>query len=622
MKLTRSKISIEAVIALIALLAIALHFALQWQTPNTGFLGIPVPTWPLAAALILGGLPLIYDLVKHAFRREFGSDLLAGISIVTSAVLHEYLAGVIVVLMLSGGQTLERFAVRGASSVLENLARRMPTVAHLRRGEDISDVPVAEIAIGDVVEIYPHETCPVDGVVRRGHGRMDESYLTGEPYMMSKAPGAEVLSGSINGESVLSIEVAKRAVDSRYAQIMQVMRESAQSRPQMRRIGDQLGAYYTPLAVGIAVAAWLASGDPIRFLAVMVIATPCPLLIAIPVAIIGSISLAAKRGIIVKDPAILERIDTCHVAIFDKTGTLTYGRPSVTRVVAAPGLTDSEILSLVASLERYSKHPLGAAIVAEAQARHLALGEASSVSEKPGEGFRGVVDNRRVLVTNRRKLLAEFPEVESNLPPPESGMECVIAIDGRYAATIQFRDEPRGDGKDFVAHLGSRHHIERVALLSGDRESEVSYLARLTGISEVHAGQSPEQKLDFVREVSEKESTLFVGDGINDAPALAEATVGVAFGQGSDVTMEAAGAVIMDSSLHRLDELVHIGRRMRFVALQSALGGMALSVVGMLFASFGLLPPVTGALCQEVIDVLAVVNALRAAIAPKSLTDY
>jgi heavy metal translocating P-type ATPase len=498
----------------------------------------------------------------------------------------------------------------------------MPSVAHVKRDGDVSDVALGDVVVGDRVVVFPHEICPVDGTVVEGHGSFDESYLTGEPYVMSKVPGSSVLSGAINGEVALTIRADKRAVDSRYAKVMQVMRESEQRRPKLRRLGDQLGAVYTPFAAGIAIAAWATTGEPIRFLSVLVVATPCPLLIAIPVAIIGSISLAARRGIIVKDPAVLERIGTCRTAMFDKTGTLTYGQPKLTEVVAADDFDADDVLALVASLERYSRHPLAAAVVEAAKKRTMEFHDAQEVSERPGEGLRGVVEGKRIWVTSRKHFSAQHPGEGDRLPPPAGGMECVILVDGRYAATFRFRDEPRADGVPFISHLKPRHRFQRVMLISGDRESEVRYLADRVGIREVHASQSPEQKLALVREETRRANTVFLGDGINDAPALTAATVGIAFGQGSDITSEAAGAVILDSSLQRVDELLHIGHRMRSVALQSAVGGMVLSVVGMLFAAAGFLPPVAGAITQEVIDVLAVVNALRVAVPPKSLTDF
>jgi heavy metal translocating P-type ATPase len=614
----------EAAIALFTLAMIAAHLLLRYalHADRLLFHNVTVADLPLLAALVLGGAPLVLELLIKLVHREFGSDLLAGISIVTALILGEYLAGALVVLMLSGGEALEAYAVRSASSVLEALARRMPSVAHARRDGRVDDVPLDSIAVGDVLVVFPHEICPVDATVIEGHGVMDESYLTGEPYMMSKTPGSMVLSGAINGETVLTIRADKQAVDSRYAKIMQVMRSSEQRRPRLRRLGDQLGAVYTPLAVSIAVAAWIASGDATRFLAVLVVATPCPLLIAIPVAIIGSISLSARRGIIIKDPAVLEKIDTCRTAIFDKTGTLTYGRPQLTELLPGPGFTEPEVLGLVAGLERYSKHPLASAILDRARDSGVAIVEATEISEKPGEGLRGQVAGRSIQITSRKKLATHAPGVHADLPPPAGGLECIAVIDGRYGGTFRFRDQPRAEGASFIHHLRPKHRFNRVMLVSGDRESEVRYLADLVGIQEIRAGQTPEQKLDIVREETKHANTVFMGDGINDAPALTAATVGIAFGQNSDITAEAAGAVILESSLQKVDELMHVSRRMRAIALQSAVGGMALSVIGMFFAAAGLLPPVAGAIMQEIIDVLAVVNALRVAIPPRSLTDY
>ncbi len=577
--------------------------------------------WPLWIVLIVGGLPLLGQLGGKALERDFGADWLAGLSIVTGALLGEYLAASIVVLMLSGGEALEAYAVREASRVLEALAKRMPDTAHRRLDGTLVDVPLAEIAIGDLLVVYPHESCPVDGTVVEGHGTMDESYLTGEPYAMSKAPGAAVLSGAINGEAALVIRADRKAVDSRYAQIMRVMRESEQRRPQLRRLGDLLGGWYTPLAVALGAVAWLVSGEPSRFLAVLVVATPCPLLIAIPVVILGSISLAAQRGIVVRNPAVLEQIPQCRTMIFDKTGTLTYGEPRLTDVVVAPDFAVADVLRWCATVERYSKHPLARAVCNGAAERGIAPGEASDISERAGDGLRGTVAGRRLRVTSRKILTAEQSPDLARLPPAEPGMECVIFVDERYAATLQFRDEPRRDGAPFIKHLGPKHLFRKLMLVSGDRLSEVQYLADKVGIREIYAGQSPEQKVEIVRRETAQAPTLFIGDGINDAPALLVATVGVAFGQTNDVTGEAAGAVIMDTSLEKVDELLHLGRRMRRIALQSALGGMVLSMAGMVLAALGYLPPVAGAVFQEVIDVIAVLNALRAAWPPRELSD-
>jgi heavy metal translocating P-type ATPase len=430
------------------------------------------------------------------------------------------------------------------------------------------------------------------------------------------------MSGAINGDSALTIRADKLSVDSRYAKIMEVMRSSEQYRPNIRRLGDQLGAFYTPLTVVLAFAAWAMSGDVMRFLAVLVIATPCPLLIGIPVTIISSISLAARREIIIKNPAILETLCTCRTAIFDKTGTLTYGRPSLTALLPADNQDTQALLRLAASLERYSKHPLSSAIVKAAEKAGLSLLSVTQIAELPGKGLVGRVQDKQVQITSRKHFAANYPAGADKLPPITGGLECIVLIDGQYAATLQFRDEVRTDSSSFINHLQPNHLFDKVMLVSGDRESEVRYLAGQVGIKHVYFGQSPEQKLELVRKETKAAKTVYLGDGINDAPSLTAATIGIAFGQNSDITGESADAVIMDSSLLKVDELFHIGARMRKIALQSAVGGMALSLIGMGFAGFGYLSPVAGAVAQEIIDVLAVLNALRAAVPPKSLSDY
>lgn len=604
----------ETHIAGFTLVAILLHLALRYGT------SLPQRTvqLPLFAALVIGGAPLVFELAKKLIKRNFGSDLLAGISILTAILLAQYLVATIVVLMLSGGEALEFYATAKASSVLDALARRMPNIAHRRDGSAVVDVKLEDIRVGDELTVFPHEICPVDGVVVVGHGVMDEAYLTGEPYEMSKTPGSQVISGAINGQTALIIKAEKLAVDSRYARIMQVMHATEQQKPRLRRLGDQLGAWYTPLALLVAAVAGLLSGDAHRFLAVVVIATPCPLLLAIPTAIIGAISLSARRAIIIKNPAILEQIDSCRTLIFDKTGTLTYGRPTLTAIVCADGFDRTEVVRLAGSLEQYSKHPLASAILTTAKQEKIELLPVAQVSERPGEGLRGTIDGETVQITGRNKIAAEgLP-----LPPMASGLECLVFINGRYAATLRFHDAPRKDSRLFIQHLQPRHGVRKVMLVSGDRESEVRYLAESVGITEVHAGKSPEEKVEIVKRETALDRTLFVGDGINDAPALLAATVGVAFGTASDITTEAADAVVLELALGKIDELMHIGRRMRRIALQSALGGMGASMIGMIFAAAGYLPPIGGAIGQELIDLFAVLNAVRVALPTDELQDF
>lgn len=604
----------ESYIAALTLVAIVLHVVLKYALH---FPALPSDV-PLFVALLIGGLPLVWVLLKKLYRREFGSDLLAGVSILTALALREYLVATIVVLMLSGGEALEEFATARASSVLDALARRMPSVAHRKEPAGLVDVALADIRIGDELTVLPHEICPVDGTVLEGHGIMDEAYLTGEPYEISKTPGSMVISGAINGEQALLIRAEKLTEDSRYARIMQVMHQTEQERPKLRRLGDQLGAWYTPLALAVAAAAALLSHQPQRFLAVVVIATPCPLLLAIPTAIIGAISLAARRAIIIKNPAVLEQIEKCRTLIFDKTGTLTYGRPRLTHVFCAEGFDRVVVLRFAASAEQYSKHPLASAIVAAAKQEQIAMLPVERISERPGQGLLANVEGHSVQITGRNKVNAQ------SLPLPElaSGLECLIFVDRKYAAAIRFHDAPRKESASFIQHLEPKHGVAKVMLLSGDRESEVKYLAESVGITEVHAGKSPEEKVAIVKAETAKARTLFVGDGINDAPALMAATVGVAFGTQNDITTEAADAVVLETALGKIDELMHVGQRMRRIALQSALGGMAASIIGMIAAAFGFLPPIWGAIGQELIDLLAVLNAVRVALPTDDLQDY
>jgi len=612
-----SAIGTEGYIALLSIISIITFLILQYAVPNFSMYA----PYPLYLTLALGGGILVIELLYKLLSFKFSSDLLAGISIVTAILLQEYLAGSLVVLMLSGGKTIENYAIKTASKMLDVLAKRAPTIAHRKKNDGIEEVTIEKIVLNDTLIIFPHEICPVDGEITEGNGVMDESYLTGEPFLISKAPGSEVLSGSINGEAALTIKATKLAQDSRYAKIMQVMSDSEQKRPEMRRLADQIGAWYTPIAIIIALIAWFISSDPVRFLAVLVIATPCPLLIGIPVAIIGSISLCAHRSILIKNPIVLEQISQCQTMIFDKTGTLTYGKPTMTEQTIFNQQAPAEILKLVASIEKYSKHPLANAILEKASDDNIELINAKHISETQGKGLQGFIDGHEILITSRKQMIKHGLNKEAALLPEGAGLECVIIIDGKLAAHYRFRDTPRPDSGSFIKHLLPNHKINNIMIISGDREEEVRYLANAVGINEVYAGKSPEEKVNLVLNETKLAKTAYLGDGINDAPALIAATVGIAFGRNSDITAEAAGAVIMESSLEKVDEFLHIGRRMRTIALQSALGGMTLSIIGMIIAAFGFLPPVMGAISQEVIDVLAILNSLRTIWKPTIISD-
>lgn len=593
--------------------------AIGWNLAVRSWLPSTVATVPLVVVLVAGGTPFVVKLLYGAFRLQFGSDLLAGLSIVVSVILREYLAGAVILLMLSGGTALEEFALKRASTVLKALANRMPQVAHRMTSSAPEDIALSAVRVGDLLVVLPHESFPVDGQVVEGKGSADESFLTGEPYRISKIPGSDVLSGALNGETALTVRVGKLPVDSRYARIVRVMEQAEMNRPPMRRIADRLGAWYTLVALAVAIPGWLLSGDPARFLAVVVIATPCPLLLAIPVAIISAVSVAASRGIIIRDPSMLERVSSCRTMIFDKTGTLTYGKPVLTEIVCAPDVDRKQALRWAASVEQYSRHPLASAILDAARTEQVISDSVSEVTEKPGNGLSALVGPDRIQITGRKLILISNPEMAAVLPPVAPGMESILLVNGRYGATFRFRDMPRRESRSFIRHLAPQHGVRRILLLSGDREGEVLHLASQVGIGEALFGKSPEEKVAIVGEEAKLAPTMFLGDGINDAPAMQAATVGIAFGKNSDVTAEAADAVIFETSLRKVDELIHIGRRMKRIALQSAVGGILASFLGMLIAATGHLSPVAGAVTQEVIDVAALLNALRVASSGKEL---
>lgn len=613
-KTTPLLVRLQLIIALVSLVAIVLSILFR-------FTSIASLDLPLLVAIIIGGIPSLFYILIKLFKGDLGADLIAALALITAVILQQYLAAVLIILMLSSGQTLEAYAMRKASSVLLALAERMPALVHCRVNGEIKDIPLFAIQIGTEIVIYPHETCPVDGVVIEGQGSMDESYLTGEPYQIPKISGTSVLSGAINAETVLVIQAQKLPQDSHYASIVSVLQEAEQKRPTLRRLGDQIGAIFAPIALILALAAWYFTGDAIRFLAVLVIATPCPLLIAIPITIISAISMAAKQSIIIKDPIVLERLPTCRTAIFDKTGTLTYGKPVLTEILTEEKINADDILQMVASLERYSKHPLSSAILQAAKAKGLPFLNATSVSEKPGQGLNGIMGTNIIHVTSRKKILEKYPKLINQIPPSSTGLECIVLNNGNYAAALRFRDVPRTESKSFIGHLKPSHRFNKIMLVSGDRESEVEYLGKMLNFTEIYASQTPQQKLAIVRAETNKAPTLFMGDGINDAPALTAATVGIAFGQYSNVTAEAAGAVVMENTLEKVDRLIHLSLVTRRIALQSAIGGMALSLIGMGFAAAGYISPVAGAILQEIIDIVAILNALRLIWTYKIKTD-
>jgi heavy metal translocating P-type ATPase len=604
--------NINIILSLLTILAIILQgFSDFFFAKNNYF---------LLTSIVIAGLPMLVQIFIKIIKGNIGADLIAFIALILAIYLQEYFTATLIILMLASGQYLEEFASHRASFVLEALAKRMPSIAHLKQDNNFIDIAVSQIKINDLIAVFPHEICPVDGEIIEGNGSMDESYLTGEPFKISKTIGSKALSGAINGDSVFIIKAEKLAENSRYGEIIKVMQIAKEQKPEIRKLADKIGAIFAPITLIIAGFSYFFTNSITNFLAVLTIATPCPLIIAVPIAIISAISISARNGIIIKDARILEKLSTCKIAIFDKTGTLTYGKPKLSSVISLSNYSADEIIQKTASLERYSRHPLANAVLEEAKTRNLILLDAENISEKAGFGMIGNIKNKEIIITNRQKI-HDYILPEQPIPSEASGLECMVVIDKKIVGFLNFRDEERAESHDFVSHLGPNHNFSKIILLSGDKASEVNFLADKLGIKNAYSSQSPEQKLAIVKQETAIAPTLFMGDGINDAPALMLATVGIAFGQNNDITAEASGAVILENNLLKVDELLHIGIHTRRIILQSAVGGMIFSIIGMIFACFGFISPSQGAIAQQIIDIVAILNALRLTISKNVKSD-
>lgn len=605
-------------LALAATILIALGLGLfLWATGNEEAADA---VWAVATAAV--GIPLAIGVARSLLRGDVGVDLIALVSIVGALALGEYLAGAIIALMLSGGNSLEAYAQGRASRELRLLVDRAPRIGHRRDGEAIVEIPVGELETGDVVVVRAGEVIPADGVVASGHEAViDTAALTGEPLPVTVRPGLPVLSGTANAGDSFDLVLTRPAAESAYSAVVRLVREASEQRAPFVRMADRYAIVFLAVTTALAGIAWAASGDPVRALAVFVVATPCPLILAAPIALVAGLSRAARRGIIVKGGGAIETLAGARTVLLDKTGTVTTGAPEIQRVVALDGISQDEVLRLAASLDQNSAHVLAEAIVHGALERGIALSPPSGTSEAAGQGIRGTVNGHEVLVGSSRWLETQgygaAVEVARALDgPADTGRANVlVAVDGRLAGAIVMADHVRADAAGLAGSLrdaGIRH----VALVSGDRQEFAEGVGRLLGVDRVYAEQTPEDKLDVVKAVRSHEDlrpVMMVGDGINDAPALALADVGVAMGaQGATISSETADVVVTVDRVDRVVDAVLIGRRSFSIARQSVLVGLGLSMSAMVVAAFGYLPPVSGALLQEVIDVAVILNALRA----------
>ncbi len=553
--------------------------------------------------------------------RSLGVDTIALVAMLGSLALGQELAGLIVGLMFSGGAALEAIASGRARRELTLLVQRAPKVAQLRIGDRLEEVAVDRVQVGDVVLIRKGEVVPVDGTLMSTEAVIDTSTLSGEPLPETVSRGMRVLSGSANAGAPFDVRADRPAAESAYSALVRLVEQAQTERAPLVRMADRYAGFFLPATLAVAGLAWALSGDAVRALAVVVVATPCPLILAAPIALVSGLSRAARAGIIVKGAGAIETLGEARTVLFDKTGTLTVGTPEVREIVPRGELEVGELLRLAASVDRLSAHVLGEALVAAAADASLQLTLPTDIYEDPGQGIRGIVENRSVAVGSRafmRALGVPQDEIASAALTTTRGSgeaHVVVAVDGHVAGVIVMADELRPDADRIVDRLRSEG-VRHVAMLSGDRRSVAERVGRELGIDRVYAEQSPEDKLEVVRRLAadtDLRPVIMVGDGINDAPALAIADLGIAMGAaGATVSSEAADAVITVDRIDRVAAAVHIGRRSLHIARQSVLVGMGLSLAAMAVAAAGYLPPVAGALFQEVIDLAVILNALRA----------
>lgn len=569
------------------------------------------------AGLIITGLPIVVTTVRGIARGMFAADIVASLAIVTAVALNEPLAGLVIVLMQTGGEALERYAAGRASDAVRLLEEAAPHIAHRREGRGLEDIPVSAIQVGDELLVRPGELIPCDGVVTSGRSHVDASRITGEPVPVSATPGRALLSGSANLEAPLLLRSTAVAGESQYARIVEMVRAAQASKAPIQRLADRYAVWFTPITILTCAVAWFISGDVSRTLAVLVVATPCPLILAAPVAIIGGINRAARQQVILRNGTALEQLAGVTAAVFDKTGTLTVGRPRVRAVHPSGSLEASELLRLAASVEQGSGHLLARMVVEAAEAGGLQLSRASGITEAPGQGVSGDVDGHHVMIGALPYVAERASGLERHTDSRGQVLQAYVAVDGAFAGTIEYADRLRPGIDRFIANLRDMG-IGRALLLSGDRDSNTQAVARTVGIAEARGDLLPADKVHFVETLEAAgEKVVMVGDGTNDAPALSAATVGVALAsQGGGITAEAADMVILADDVTLVADAIGIARHTLKIARQSIWVGLALSGVAMVIAALGYIPPAAGALLQEGIDVAVILNALRASRAP------
>jgi heavy metal translocating P-type ATPase len=568
------------------------------------------------AGLVVLGLPVVVQTVRQALRGQFATDLVATLAVVVAIVLVRPLAGLVIVLMQSGGEALDAFAEGRASAAVRALEEDAPRAAHRLRDTSgsVDDVAVDAVEVGDLLLVRPGEMVPCDGLVVSGFSHVDTARLTGEPLPVEAQAGVKLLSGTLNMESAITLRATAIAGESQYARIVQLVRSAQASKAPLQRVADRYAVWFTPITLIVCALAFAASRDWDRVLAVLVVATPCPLILATPVAIIGGVNRAARAHVIVRSGGALEQLAEVRTAIFDKTGTLTVGTPEVSAVVSLHDMPEREILRLAAAVENHSGHLLGRSVASAALAQGIPLASAERVTEEAGRGVTGEVEGRHVCVGARGFVAAcargDSPDGDDLSKP---GLRAFVVVDGQWEGYVEFADQLRPGLRAFFDELRELG-IARTLLLSGDSASHTAAVAHEVGIVDARGELLPGDKVSVVNElVHAGERVLMVGDGTNDAPALSAAHVGVALAaHGGGITAEAADVVLLTDDVSRVADMIRLSRRTLRIARQSIRVGLGLSALAMLVAALGYIPPVVGAALQEALDVAVILNALRA----------
>ena len=570
--------------------------------------------------LVACGTPVVLRTALGLLRGRFAADVIAALAVVTAFALGQPFVGLVIVLMQSGGEALEGIAEGRATDALRALQDAAPRVVHRLRDGAVEAVDPGTVKAGELILVRPGEVLPCDGEVVRGRSHIDTSRITGEPLPVLAMAGSLVMSGTVNQEGPLTVRVTAVAAESQYARIVQLVREAQASKAPLQRVADRYAIWFTPITIVVCALAYAVSRDWDRVLAVLAVATPCPLLLATPVAVLGGMNQSARRHILVRNGGVLEALGGITAVILDKTGTITLGRPRVARVVAVDSIGETELLRLAAGVEQFSGHLLARTLVEEAVHRNVRVPHAASVSEEPGRGVEGTIDGSHVLVGAHSFILERVSDARDHLDAVHARdgratLRAYVAVNDRLAGIVEYADMIRPGMREMIGRLddiGVKHTL----LLSGDRAANVHDVAKSLGIETARGDLLPEGKVDAVRDLMARgEAVLMVGDGTNDAPALSAATVGVALAShGRGIATESAGAILLADEPQRIVDAILISRRTMQIAKQSIFVGLGLSSLGMVGAAAGFISPVAGALIQEGIDLAVILNALRASL--------